>query len=107
MPFENPVPRALTRQSIQGIAPGVPGIFGLSNSRQWVFIGPSDNIRDDLARLLDDPNSPPMAHSPTGFVFEACRPERQRERCERLIAEYSPVCNSVRTSGSRRYGPEH
>jgi hypothetical protein len=95
MPFENVVPRSFTLASIGGYAPAVPGVYGISNSREWIYIGQSDNIRAALSQCLGSSGSAMMGRAPTGFVYEACSQDRQRERCDRLIVEYSPVCNAA------------
>jgi hypothetical protein len=94
MPFENVFPRSFTAASISGYAPGAPGVYGITNASEWIYIGQADNIRIALASHLDpSSNSEVMGRRPTGFVFEACTKSRQRERCDRLIVEYAPVCN--------------
>ena len=71
----------------------VPGIYGISNAREWIYIGWSDNIQRSLIEHLDEQATRLAGRVPSGFVFEVCSPERQRTRCEHLIREYRPICN--------------
>lgn len=93
MPFENYLARAFTLPSIRTNAPALPGVYGISNGREWIYIGLSENIQGSLLRHLTEDNSI-REKRPAGFVFEICLPERQRIRCDRLIREYRPVCNN-------------
>jgi hypothetical protein len=106
MPFEFSVARAFKVTSIRAHAPASPGVYGISNALEWIFVGQSDNIQMSLLRHLTDPDQTSLiGRQPTGFAFELCGAERQADRCERLILEYSPVCNyrpSVRRVGESR-----
>jgi hypothetical protein len=101
MAFSRPIPHAFTRASVEQYAPPVPGVYGLSNARQWVFISAAGNIREALKECLSAEAL--TAHNPTGFVYEICDSEHLEARCARLIVEYSPVCN-LPAAGERRGG---
>ena len=90
MPFQKPLARSFTASSIRANAPALPGVYGVSNARNWIYIGYSDNIQRSLIEHLDD-QATFARNSPTGFVFEICYSEIQRTRCERLIREYRPL----------------
>jgi hypothetical protein len=92
MPFGNPVARAFTASSIRANAPALPGVYGISNSREWIFISSTDNIQASLLLHLGVDDAL-LGRSPSGFLFEVCHFEAQTGRCDRLIREYSPVCN--------------
>lgn len=106
MPFENSLAHAFTPASIRAHAPPVGGVYGISNSREWIYIGHSDNIQAALMDHLGHRESVLIRNSPTGFVYELSWPERQNERCQRLIREYSPTCNhngnDTEPAGQRR-----
>jgi hypothetical protein len=87
--------------SIHTFAPTLSGVFGVSNAREWIYIGESDNIRASLIDLLRDANTPSMKMQPTGFVFEICDPARRAARQNRLVLEYGPVCNQTNRAFSR------
>jgi hypothetical protein len=101
MPFDNPIPHAFSAASVRGYAPSVPGVFGISNSREWILIDQSDNIRESLSQYFNGSNPDVMKRMPTGFVYEACGANVQRARRDRLVAEYAPICN---TGGGVRVG---
>ena len=71
----------------------MPGVYGLSNAREWVFVGVADDIRATLMGHLQERNTALKSHAPTGFTFEICHPSQRAARLSRLVAEYAPVCN--------------
>ncbi len=93
MPFEQFTPRSFTPISVQVNAPAASGIYGISNAREWIFIGETDNIQASLLQDLRKGDSALLKRSPTGFVFELCDVADRRARQDRLILEYEPVCN--------------
>jgi hypothetical protein len=102
VPFENSLAHAFTAGSIRAHAPTLPGVYGISNSRQWIYIGHTDNIQGTLFSHLQERESQVGRSRPTGFVFELAWPEQQNERCGRLIREYAPVCNEAAPRGLRK-----
>ena len=93
MPFEQFTPRSFTPVSVRTNAPAASGIYGISNAREWIFIGETDNIQASLLHDLRRNDSELLKRSPTGFVFELCEAAERRARHDRLIVEYAPVCN--------------
>ena len=45
MPFEEPISRPLTSVGVHAYAPAVSGVYGISNAREWIYIGETDNIQ--------------------------------------------------------------
>ncbi|MGH9647485.1 MAG: hypothetical protein ACRD4E_11795, partial [Bryobacteraceae bacterium] len=93
MPFNQFTPRNFTVDAVQMYAPDMPGIYGISNAREWLYIGETDNIRGSLLNHLHEINTKLMKREPTGFVFEVCDAARRAGRQERLLNEYGPACN--------------
>jgi hypothetical protein len=93
MPFEQITPRPFTSGAIQNYAPATTGLYGISNAREWIYIGETDNIRVALLGHLQDLNSSLMKRQPTGFVFEVCSTGNRFARQDRLRLEYEPTCN--------------
>jgi hypothetical protein len=93
MPFEQLIPRPLTAGGVQMYAPTAPGVYGISNAREWIYIGECDNIRGALLGHLQDLYTSLMKRQPTGFVFEVCDGTRRTARQDRLVLEYEPSCN--------------
>jgi hypothetical protein len=93
MPFDQHVPRALTPTSIRNFAPIASGVYGVSNAREWIYIGETDDIRAALIAHLADYGTSVMIRKPTGFVFEVCERAHRSARQDRLILEYEPACN--------------
>jgi hypothetical protein len=93
MPFNQFVPRNFTPDSVQTYAPLTSGVYGISNAREWIYIGESDNIQGSLLAHLQKPHTPLLKRGPTGFVFEVCDQARRSARQDRLVLEYEPTCN--------------
>ena len=54
MPFEQLTPRTFTTGGVQMYAPSAAGVYGISNAREWVYIGQTDNIQGALLAHLRD-----------------------------------------------------
>ena len=93
MPFNQLTPRPLTPGGVQTYAPVASGVYGISNAREWIYIGTADNIQGALQAHLQDFRSLLMQRAPTGFVFEVCEAAHRPARQDRLILEYEPTCN--------------
>lgn len=93
MPFNQFTPRNFTNESIQMYAPVTSGVYGISNAREWIYIGETDNIRNALITHLQGLKTALMKREPTGFVFEVCDPGQRSSRQDRLVSEYEPACN--------------
>jgi hypothetical protein len=101
MPFNHPTPRPLQLAAINNFAPNLSGVYGLSNAREWIYIGETDNIRGALMEHLRDSGTQAMQMLPTGFVYEICDQARRPARQDRLVHEYGPACNRTnRHSGA-------
>jgi len=92
IPFDQLIPRPFSSTGVDRYAPTASGIYGISNAREWIYIGSTDNIRSALTAHLQD-RGILMACKPTGFVFEICEPSRGALRQDRLVSEYDPRCN--------------
>lgn len=93
MPFEQITPRRFTAGSIQTHAPVASGVYGISNAREWIYIGETDNIQAALLDHLQYLYTSLMKLQPTGFVFEVCDGAHRSARQDRLVLEYEPACN--------------
>ncbi len=93
MPFEGYGGFSFSPVSVQRNAPSLPGVYGLSNAREWVFVGVADDIQAALMGHLHERDTPLKSRMPTGFTFEICHPSQRAARVARLVTELSPVCN--------------
>ena len=93
MPFNKFVPYSFSLVSVQKNAPALPGVYGLSNAREWIFVGETENIKTTLISHLQETHTPVLEREPTGFMFELCGSYNRVDRQERLIQEYQPTCN--------------
>ena len=93
MPFSQLIPRPLTPGAVLTYAPVASGVYGISNAREWIYIGTTDNIQGALQAHLHDFRSSLMQRAPTGFVFEVCEAALRPARQDRLVLEYEPTCN--------------
>jgi excinuclease UvrABC nuclease subunit len=99
MPFNQFTPRNFSTDAVHTYAPVTSGVYGISNSREWIYIGESDNIQNSLLNHLHEIKTALMKREPTGFVFEVCDQAHRASRQGRLVAEYGPSCN--------RLAPQH
>jgi hypothetical protein len=97
MPFGNHGNRAFTAISVEKNAPSASGVYGLSNAREWIYVGQCDNIKAQLLAHLHETNTFLAEQSPTGFTYELCAHGDRTARQNRLVLELKPVCN-------RRFG---
>jgi hypothetical protein len=79
--------------AVRTYAPIASGVYGLSNAREWIYIGETDNIQNALLAHLQDPLTTIMKRQPTGFVFEVCDAAHRLSRHDRLVLEYEPTVN--------------
>ena len=91
MPFNRFVPHAFSLVSVQRNAPGLPGVYGLSNAREWLLVEETDNIKAALLGHLQETHTALLEREPTGFTFELCVSCNRAARQERLTQEYQPV----------------
>jgi hypothetical protein len=102
MAFEFTIPHAFSNGSVRAHAPAAPGVYGISNARQWIYIGETDNIRARLLEHLAESATGIKEHVPTGFTYEVCEWQARTERHDRLVTQYNPVCNRELDSARRR-----
>jgi len=93
MPFEESISRPLTSAGVHSYAPATSGVYGISNAREWIYIGETDNIQNTLLTHLHELATRLVRRQPTGFVFEVCEPATRSIRQDRLVLEYEPFCN--------------
>jgi len=82
---------AFTAISVQNNAPNLSGVYGLSNSAEWIFIGEASNIRNALLEHLREVNGMPAARKPRGFSFELTPAVQRVERRNQLARELTPT----------------
>ena len=94
MPFEQGAPMSFTAVSVQNNAPNSSGVYGLSNSSEWIFIGEASNIRNALLEHLRDVNGMPASRKPRGFSYELSSPVQRVTRRNQLARELTPTAAS-------------
>jgi len=92
VPFHNVAPFSFSVASVENNAPAASGLYGLSNAREWIFVGETDNIKGSLLAHLRT-TSGLQDKQPTGFTFELCMASNRVSRQDVLIRELEPVCN--------------
>ena len=85
--------RAFTAISVRKNAPESSGVYGLSNSREWLFIGEARDIRARLLEHLQETNTMLANGGPTGFTFEECPAGNRFARQGALVRQFNPCCN--------------
>jgi hypothetical protein len=99
MPFEEPILRPLTAVGVHAYAPAVSGVYGISNAREWIYIGETDNIQSTLLTHLLELQTWVVRLQATRFVFEVCDSAARPNRQDRLVLEYEPFCNRTSPRG--------
>lgn len=97
MPFHKPYPRSFTPSSVRQHAPASSGVYALTNSAHWIYIGESDNIQESLLQHLRQSDPALQNQQPTGFVFEICDRAQRTGRQDCLVQEYGPAGNGQRS----------
>ncbi len=92
MPFQNPAAHSFNANVIPRFAPELPGVYGLSNAREWIYIGSTDDIQAALLAHLASNSA--AVRAATGFSFEVCT-GTQHVRQARLVQEYRPICDRL------------
>ena len=98
MPFEEITPRPFTRQGVRTYAPGAPGVYGILNARDWLYIGHTGDIQRTPLDYFQDLASVLMKKQPRGFVFELCGEPRWVSREDRLVLETSPLSTGIHSA---------
>ncbi|MGO9231613.1 MAG: hypothetical protein ACLQKA_20670 [Bryobacteraceae bacterium] len=93
MPFENHCNRPFTAMAIDKNAPAASGVYGISNARQWIYVGETSNIQAELRKLLQHPNPPLRDHIASGYTYELSSAEHRIERQSQLVRELHPAGN--------------
>lgn len=93
MSFSECAARSFTAVSVRKNAPASSGVYGLSNHREWIFIGEASNIRARLMEHLEETDTPLKNRRPTGFSFEECAPGDRVFRQDALVRQFEPFCN--------------
>ena len=101
MSFENCLPQVYSADSIRKNAPMESGVYGLSNSLHWLYVGQSGNIRDSLLKHLMDSGTD-REHAPTGFRFELSPEQSRLHRQQSLILELGPTRQRGGSTPGRR-----
>jgi len=91
LPFARHSGYSFTVASVRQNAPAWGGIYGLSNSDNWIYIHAVDNIRAALLDHLNERDPTSQFRSVTGFTFEVCDTSARSQRCRRLIEELDPA----------------
>ena len=103
MPFENCFGRVFTAVTIEREAPEASGVYGISNSRRWLYIADTENIRASLMGYLAD-SAANSQDAPAGFSFELSPAYGRTARRDQLIAELTPLRSHKATADPRRRG---
>src|SRR4030081_3029384 len=101
MPFENCFGRVFTAGTIEREAPEASGVYGVSNSRHWLYIAETENIRAALMEYMAS-HGANSQDPPAGFSFELSPAYSRTARRDRLIAELAPRENLVPATMSRQ-----
>ena len=74
--------------TIRQLAPTGPGVYGIANSENWIYIELADNLEVALLRTLSDTYMVPQ--NPTLFTWEKTLASDRAARKIALIQELKP-----------------
>ncbi|HEY1207072.1 MAG: hypothetical protein ABSH46_01410 [Bryobacteraceae bacterium] len=94
MPFHNRFARTFKAASIRREAPSSSGVYGLSNAREWIYVGETNDIRARLLEHLAETNTFLARGAPTGFNFELSPAGERVARQRQIVLELDPAGNS-------------
>ena len=96
MPWLNPTWYPWNHVTILTQAPTASGVYAISTTREWIYIGEAADIRRRLLQHFNGDNLCITASSPTQFSFELVPFEQPRlDRQNQLILEMQPRCNQT------------
>jgi hypothetical protein len=93
MPFAHAGGFRFSLAAVRNNVPAVSGVYGISNAREWLFIGEADDIQSALLGHLRELGTFLESRAPTGFTYEVCAAGYRTARQDWLILEYEPICN--------------
>ena len=93
MPFPGFRRYSFSATSIRQNAPSSPGVYGISNAKEWILVAAADDVQFALLEHLKNRGTALLARAPTGFTFDPCDETQIAARQRALIAELHPTCN--------------
>jgi len=96
MPFSSTTGFAFSEFGIASYAPRESGVYGIYNSKEWIYIGEAKDIEARLyehIRLQSDQGIRISRRNPTHFIFERCDYLTRISREAELIRQLDPTCN--------------
>jgi predicted GIY-YIG superfamily endonuclease len=100
VPFQNISARPFKAAVIRREAPASSGVYGLSNAREWIYVGETGDIQGRLLDHLERMSDFLADALPTGFSFELCAAHERAARQRHLILELRPVRNPQMKRGA-------
>ncbi len=86
---------SLTYASLRQNAPRRPGVYAISNAKEWLLVGSADDLQSALHGHLLETGTLLRSKAPTGFTFEECEAGARQALVDRLVSELRPVCNAA------------
>ena len=88
MPFEHPARHVFMAVSMTRNAPQQEDLYGISNAREWIFIGVARDIRAAFLKHLHEMDTTVTFRHPTGSRLKSTLRPARVARFEQLIREY-------------------
>lgn len=92
MGFTEQDPRPFTKEDVESLDANQNGVYGLHHTKDWVYVGKSEDIRGRLLDHLNGDNPCITNDSPTHWVAESVNGDPS-DREKELILELDPICN--------------
>jgi hypothetical protein len=81
-----------TFEAVREKAPNASGVYRLCTPQRWVYIGDSDDIRQSLFRLLNQPRESMTRLGPLSFSLELAPASERHALQQGMVTELEPVC---------------
>jgi hypothetical protein len=86
-----------TFEAVREKVPIASGVYSIYTAGRWVYVGESDDIRQSLFRLLNEPSASINRFGPLSFSFELAPAAERKGLQQALIRELEPACPAEET----------
>lgn len=83
-------------KTIQEHVPPTSGVYSLYSQQACVYVGASQDLKEELMRSLNGNHSSCLSqHPPDEFQFEVVLGDERNARRDELIGELNPACSDA------------
>jgi len=79
-------------RAVQDKAPKASGVYTIYTSRQWLYVGESEDVQESLFRHLNEPIACLAQRGPLSFSFQVVPQAERAGRHQALVSALGPAC---------------